>query len=77
MNGRSSPTTTAWLISGWARRLSSSGAGATFLPAAVTMRSFLRPVILRKPSSSISPMSPVWNQPSSSMTSAVAASFCQ
>ena len=32
--------------------------GATFLPPAVTMRSFFRPVILRKPSSSISPRSP-------------------
>ena len=45
MNGRASPTTTAWLIKGCARSRSSSGAGATFLPAAVTMISFLRPVI--------------------------------
>ena len=34
------------------------------------MMSFLRSVILRKPSASISPMSPVWNQPSASMACA-------
>ena len=77
MNGRASPTTTAWLIKGCARRRSSSGAGATFLPAAVTMSSFLRPVIRRKPSSSSSPTSPVRNHPSSSNVSAVAASLRQ
>ena len=33
--------------------------GATFLPPAVTRMSFLRSVIVRKPSSSIEPMSPV------------------
>ena len=46
-NGRASPTTTAWLISGCARIRSSSGAGATFFPAAVTINSFFRPVIRR------------------------------
>ena len=46
MNGFASPTTMAWLISGWARSWSSSTAGATFLPPAVTMISFLRPVIV-------------------------------
>ena len=35
-----------------------------FLPPAVTMMSFLRSVILTKPSASISAMSPVWSQPS-------------
>ena len=34
-----------------------------FLPPAVMMMSFLRPVILMKPSGSTSPMSPVWSQP--------------
>jgi hypothetical protein len=34
-----------WLISQLARMRSSSTAGATFLPPAVTMSSFLRPVI--------------------------------
>ena len=76
MNGCASPTAIAWLISGWARNRSSSTAGATFLPPAVTMISFLRPTIFRKPSASTSPRSPVWNQPSS-MASAVAVSFCQ
>ena len=52
MNGCRSPTTMHWLTSGWARTRSSSTAGATFLPPAVTMISFLRPVIVRKPSSS-------------------------
>ena len=43
-----------------------------FLPPAVMMRSFFRSVILMKPSSSISPTSPVRNQPSSVNTAAVA-----
>ena len=47
MNGRLSPTTMAWLTSRWARTRSSSTAGATFLPPAVTISSFLRPVIDR------------------------------
>ena len=50
MNGLASPTAIAWLISGCARSRSSSTAGATFLPPAVTMISFLRPTIVRKPS---------------------------
>ena len=66
MNGRPSPTTRHWLISGWARSRSSSTAGATFLPPAVTISSFFRPVTRRKPSSSSSPRSPVRSQPSSS-----------
>ena len=64
MNGLASPTAIAWLISGCARSWSSSTAGATFLPPAVTMISFLRPMMVKKPSSSIAPRSPVWNQPS-------------
>ena len=40
-------------------------AGVRFLPPAVMMMSFLRPVIDRKPSSSIEPRSPVCSQPSS------------
>ena len=64
MNGLASPTTIAWLISGCARSRSSRMAGATFLPPAVTMISFLRPMMVRKPSSSMAPRSPVWNQPS-------------
>ena len=66
-----------WLISPWLRSLSSSTAGATFFPPAVTIISFFRPVIFRKPSSSSSPMSPVRNQPSSLKTSLVAASLRQ
>ena len=66
MNGCPSPTTRHWSTSGWARSRSSSTAGATFLPPAVTRISFLRPVIRTKPSSSTSPTSPVWNQPSPS-----------
>ena len=77
MNGCPSPTTRHWLTSAWARTRSSSTAGATFLPPAVTRISFFRPVIRTKPSSSISPTSPVWNQPSRSRTSAVASSFSQ
>ena len=66
MNGFWSPTTMHWLTSGCARSRSSRTAGATFLPPAVTMSSFLRPVMRRYPSRSSSPMSPVWNQPPSS-----------
>ena len=47
MNGFWSPTTMHWLTSGLARSRSSSTAGATFLPPAVTISSFLRPVIVR------------------------------
>jgi len=71
MNGFWSPTTTTCETSGWPRSRSSSSAGATFFPPAVTMISFLRPVIVRKPSSSRLPRSPVRNQPSSN-ASAVA-----
>ena len=39
-----------------------------FFPPAVTMMSFFRSVIARNPSR-ISPMSPVWNQPSGSIAS--------
>ncbi len=46
--------------------------GATYLPPEVLIRSFLRSVMRRNPSASISPMSPVWNQPSGSHASAVA-----
>ena len=43
-----------------------------FLPPAVMIRSFFRSVIRRKPSSSISPTSPVRSQPSSVSAAAVA-----
>ena len=76
MNGLASPTHIAWLISGWARSRSSRIAGATFLPPAVTMISFLRPMMVRKPSSSMAPRSPVWNQPSEK-TALVSSSLCQ
>ncbi len=76
MNGLASPTAIAWLISGWERSWSSSTAGATFLPPAVTMISFLRPVIVKNPSSSTAPRSPVLNQPSTT-ASAVACSLFQ
>ena len=72
MYGLPSPTTMAWLIRAWLRSRSSSTAGATFLPPAVTMISFFRPVMVRNPSSSSSPRSPVRNQPSSVKASLVA-----
>ena len=50
--------------------------GVRFLPPAVMMMSFLRPVIFRKPSSSSSPRSPVCSQPSTSV-SAVASGLRQ
>ena len=76
MNGFWSPTTTTWPTIGFARIGSSSAAGATFLPPAVTMISFLRPVIVRKPSESNAPMSPVLNQ-SPSNVAAVASGLRQ
>src|SRR6478735_5626631 len=62
---------------GFARIGSSRAAGATFLPPAVTMISFLRPVMVRKPSESKLPMSPVRNQPPSLNASAVASGLFQ
>ncbi len=53
----------------------SIGCGAAFLPPASTIRSFLRSVMDRNPSASRRPMSPVWNQPSGSIASAVASGF--
>ena len=49
--------------------------GAILIPPAVTMRSFFRSVMDRKPSESIVPMSPVANHPSARKTSAVASGF--
>ena len=68
--------TCCYLISACDRSWSSSIAGATFLPPAVTMISFLRPTMVKKPSSSIAPRSPVWNQPSVN-TALVSASLRQ
>ena len=70
--GRRSPCTITWLINGSAFRRFSMFWGAMFMPPAVTIRSFLRSVMKRNPSSSTRPMSPVWNQPLGSNTSAVA-----
>ena len=70
MYGRRSPTTSAWETTGCAFSSFSRFCGATFLPPAVTMMSFLRSVITRKPSSSRWPTSPVCTKPSSSSTSA-------
>ena len=70
--GRRSPTTSACEIHFEVFSSFSMFCGATFLPPAVTRMSFFRSVILRKPSSSISPTSPVRSQPSSERTAAVA-----
>ena len=72
LKGRLSPIAIACPTSGPAAfSLASMFAGDMFLPAALMMISFLRSTILRKPSSSNSPMSPVWSQPSSSTASRV------
>ena len=55
---------TAWEIQRFCLRSFSMLAGVRFLPPAVMMMSFLRPVIERKPSSSSEPRSPVCSQPS-------------
>ena len=54
-----SPMTTGCATNGSAFRALSIGAGATFLPFELTMISFFRSVIFRKPSPSMTPMSPV------------------
>ena len=72
MYGCRSPTTIAWETNFDVLRSFSRFCGATFLPPAVTMMSFLRSVIVMKPSSSISAMSPLLSQPSAPSTSAVA-----
>ena len=46
-----------------------------FLPEEVMIISFLRSTTFRKPSSSISPMSPVCTQPSPSISAALASGF--
>ena len=69
---RLSPIITAFSTKVFVFTRFSIGCGAIFFPPAVTMMSFLRSVIRRKPSASTIPMSPVWNHPSWSITSAVA-----
>ena len=80
VNAQVAVTHDDWTLTAFATNLldltrPSIGWGAMFFPPAVTIRSFFRSVILRKPSGSISPMSPVWNVPSASSTSAVASGF--
>ena len=70
---RPSPMTTNWLTYGQIPlNVVSIIDGAMYFPPEVLKRSFLRSVILTNPRSSTEPMSPVWNQPSSESTSAVA-----
>ena len=75
MNGRLSPSTNAWETNSQRWMTSSIGPGETFLPPAVMIRSFLRPVMYRNPSLSMRPRSPVAYQPSSVNDSSVASSF--
>ena len=49
--------------------------GVMFLPLEVMMRSFLRPVIVTKPSLSIVPRSPVASHPSLSASAVAAGSL--
>ena len=64
MNGLRSPTTTHWLTTGDVITDASMAPGDTFFPPAVMIRSFLRPVRVTNPSSSIEPRSPVCSHPS-------------
>ena len=64
MNGLRSPIITHWLTTGDVMIDASISPGETFLPPAVMMRSFLRPTMETKPSSSMEPRSPVCSQPS-------------
>ena len=59
------PTTAESRTPGNAFSTRSTSSGKTFSPSGVTIISFLRPRMYSWPSSPISPMSPVWNQPSS------------
>jgi len=70
-----SPRTTAWAMYLLVSTAISIGAGATFLPLASTMMFLSRSVIRIRPSGSSSPMSPVWNQPSGSITAAVSSGW--
>ncbi len=70
-----SPMMTGSETKSWLFRKLSIGAGAMFLPFELTRISFLRSVIARNPSASMTPMSPVWNQPSGSIASAVSFGF--
>lgn len=64
MNGLRSPIMTHWLTTGEVMMDASISHGETFLPPAVMMRSFLRPTMETKPSSSMEPRSPVCSHPS-------------
>ena len=66
---------TASDTSGWFRRPVSSSFGATFFPPAVMMMSFFRPVIVRYPSASNSPRSPLCSQPSCSASAVASGSL--
>ncbi len=62
--GFPSPQMTAWSMQSVATRSPSKCGGTTFLPLDKTISSFFRPVMVRKPSSSSEPRSPVRSQPS-------------
>ena len=59
------PTTADSRTPGSSFSTRSTSSGKTFSPSGVTIISFLRPRMKSWPSAPISPMSPVWNQPSS------------
>ncbi len=63
---RSLPNTTNWLAYGQiALNFDSIAGGAMYLPPEVLNSSLIRPVMVRKPSASMLPLSPVCSQPSS------------
>ena len=78
MNGRASPTTTAWLIKGWARSRSSNGAGRDVLAGGGDDQLLLAS---GDPEEAVRRRGRRYrrcrNQPSASNVAAVAASLCQ
>ena len=73
-NGRSLPKATASRMYGLNLSLFSMNWGAKGVPSSMAPTSLARSMMTRCPRGSMKPASPVWNQPSRSMTSRVASS---
>ena len=74
-NGFWSPNATASRMYGLNFSLFSTNCGANGVPSLSAPTSLARSMMTRCPRGSMNPASPVWNQPSASMTSRVASSF--
>ena len=74
-NFRLSPITTASEMKGENLSWFSISDGVMFLPPAVMMRSFMRSVIVGSPRRRCRPTSPVWSQPSTTVSAVFSGSL--